>query len=217
MSGGHRIAVNTAEEIPGADLARLQPILKRAVGAALKHESIADASISVTLLNDARRPNEQYLGIRVRRTSSRFHSSSRVSRLSGTFIGFDQARRQAAELSVGLEAEPARLAIHGTLHVLGYDHPEDGAREGSEMWQVQESILRQVLGKPETQVVSPGAAAPSHSRSHRHYARDGDRLRVVVDLPNGGQPARTPCTRTLVAPRFRALGSSHLSRCCCCS
>ena len=63
MTGGHRIAVNTAEELPGADLAKLQPILKRAVGAALKHESIADASISVTLLNDARisKLNEQYL------------------------------------------------------------------------------------------------------------------------------------------------------------
>ena len=148
MSGGHRIAVNTAEELPGADLARLQPILKRAVGAALNHESIADASISVTLLNDARISalNEQYLEHPGPTDVISFPLFQQGEPPVGDiYIGFDQARRQAAELSVGLEAELARLAIHGTLHVLGYDHPEDGAREGSEMWQVQESILRQVL------------------------------------------------------------------------
>ena len=61
------------------------------------------------------------------------------------YIGYDQARRQAAELAVPLSTELARLAIHGTLHVLGYDHPEQDAREGSEMWQRQETILKQVL------------------------------------------------------------------------
>jgi probable rRNA maturation factor len=118
------------------------------VGAALNHESIADASISVTLLNDARISalNEQYLEHPGPTDVISFPLFQQGEPPVGDiYIGFDQARRQAAELSVGLEAELARLAIHGTLHVLGYDHPEDGAREGSEMWQVQESILRQVL------------------------------------------------------------------------
>ena len=42
--------------------------------------------------------------------------------------------------------ELLRLAIHGTLHVLGYDHPEAAEeRKGSEMYQHQEQLLRTLL------------------------------------------------------------------------
>ena len=41
--------------------------------------------------------------------------------------------------------ELARLTVHGTLHVLGHDHPDGQDRLESEMWQIQESIVAQVL------------------------------------------------------------------------
>jgi ssRNA-specific RNase YbeY (16S rRNA maturation enzyme) len=34
--------------------------------------------------------------------------------------------------------------VHGTLHVLGYDHPE-GTRTSSPMWKRQERLLSRVL------------------------------------------------------------------------
>jgi probable rRNA maturation factor len=37
--------------------------------------------------------------------------------------------------------EIARLVVHGTLHVLGYDHPEDESRTASPMWRRQERLL----------------------------------------------------------------------------
>ena len=37
--------------------------------------------------------------------------------------------------------ELVRLLVHGTLHVLGYDHPEDEHREGSAMWGRQEKLV----------------------------------------------------------------------------
>jgi probable rRNA maturation factor len=58
------------------------------------------------------------------------------------YIGYDQAERQASDADVDIPEEVARLAIHGTLHVLGYDHPEDETRTKSEMWELQEAILR---------------------------------------------------------------------------
>jgi probable rRNA maturation factor len=61
------------------------------------------------------------------------------------YIGLEQAARQARSHSVPLAEELARLAIHGTLHVLGMDHPDDDSRESSEMWIAQERILDSVM------------------------------------------------------------------------
>ncbi|MCH8811785.1 MAG: rRNA maturation RNAse YbeY, partial [Gemmatimonadetes bacterium] len=43
------------------------------------------------------------------------------------------------------EEELARLSIHGTLHVLGYDHPDTEARFSSEMFILQESLVQRLL------------------------------------------------------------------------
>jgi probable rRNA maturation factor len=66
--------------------------------------------------------------------------------LGDVYLGFDRAAAQAAELGEPRERELARLAIHGTLHVLGWDHPEEG-RESTEMWAHQERILKGLDGE----------------------------------------------------------------------
>ena len=44
--------------------------------------------------------------------------------------------------------ELIRLAVHGTLHVLGYDHPEGPNRTRSTMWRRQERYVRRLRGAP---------------------------------------------------------------------
>ena len=41
--------------------------------------------------------------------------------------------------------ELLRLVIHGTLHVLGHDHPDGEARTASPMWKQQERLLARAL------------------------------------------------------------------------
>jgi probable rRNA maturation factor len=54
------------------------------------------------------------------------------------------ARTNAAAFGCGVREETARLVVHGTLHVLGWEHPVDAAREQSPMWKRQEALLRRV-------------------------------------------------------------------------
>ena len=44
-----------------------------------------------------------------------------------------------------VEEELVRLAVHGALHVLGYDHPEGPGRTRSAMWRRQERYVRRLL------------------------------------------------------------------------
>jgi probable rRNA maturation factor len=122
-------------------------LIQRAVATTLEHAEVTDASVSVTLLNNTRirNMNRKYLEHdRVTDVIS-FPLYEQGEQVVGdVYIGYEQAQDQAADAGVDLDEEIARLSIHGTLHVLGYDHPEDGDRTKSEMWQLQESILAKV-------------------------------------------------------------------------
>lgn len=54
------------------------------------------------------------------------------------------AARQARSLGVPVRTELLRLLVHGTLHVLGWDHPVGASRVTSPMWRRQEQYVRQV-------------------------------------------------------------------------
>ena len=51
------------------------------------------------------------------------------------------AHRNARTLGIPASEELSRLIVHGTLHLLGHDHPEGKGRTSSPMWKRQERIL----------------------------------------------------------------------------
>ncbi|MDH3685183.1 MAG: rRNA maturation RNase YbeY [Myxococcales bacterium] len=61
--------------------------------------------------------------------------------LGDIYVCPDVASESAAEHGERVEDEILRLAIHGTLHLLGHDHPEGEDRYDSEMFRVQERLL----------------------------------------------------------------------------
>ena len=54
------------------------------------------------------------------------------------------AAREARARGLPVRQEMVRLVVHGVLHVLGYDHPEDEERMKSPMWKRQERLVRRV-------------------------------------------------------------------------
>ena len=127
------------------------PEVEAAVRHALLEEGVNEAEISVAFVSDrdVGRLNWEYLSHEGPTDVISFplHGEGQ-SPLGDIYVGADQARRQAEELGVRLEEELLRLAIHGTLHVLGYEHPEGQGREDSEMHRRQEEILASFLGRP---------------------------------------------------------------------
>lgn len=122
--------------------------MARAARAVLRHEKVASAELSVTLLDDAEiaQMNKEFLaheGVTDVISFALFEEGE--DPVGDIYIGLDQALRQAEANDVEPIEELARLTVHGALHVLGHDHPDGQDRLESEMWQIQESIVAQVL------------------------------------------------------------------------
>jgi probable rRNA maturation factor len=123
-------------------------LVAKAVRAALRHGAVRDAEISVALLDDAGiiDMNDRFLGHAAVTDVISFALYEEGEQPVGDiYIGLEQALRQAAANDVDPAEELVRLAVHGTLHVLGHDHPEGPDRTESPMWRVQEEIVAGIL------------------------------------------------------------------------
>jgi len=139
------VHVNGDAGVPGS-----RQLLTRGVRAVLEREGVEEGEVSVTLLPDPeiRELNRRYLGHdRVTDVLSFALNREGEPPLGDLYLGVEEAARQAAEAGVALEEELLRLAVHGTLHLLGWDHPEGEERLGSEMFQLQEALVAALMAE----------------------------------------------------------------------
>jgi probable rRNA maturation factor len=61
------------------------------------------------------------------------------------YIAVPVARENALRFGDDPEREMVRLAVHGTLHLLGYD--DHSPRDRKEMWDRQEAVVARITGK----------------------------------------------------------------------
>lgn len=124
--------------------------VEAAVHHVLRAEGVEEAEISVALLDDTAiaTMNQEYLEHEGPTDVITFamHEGDEPP-LGDIYVGVEQAVRQAAEFGATPAEEVLRLAVHGTLHVLGYEHPEGAERAGSEMFVRQEELLRSFLAE----------------------------------------------------------------------
>jgi probable rRNA maturation factor len=146
MSDALQLSVHVDEGLAvPLDSARVEAALERV----LREEGVEAAELSVAFVDDDRIAalNREYLMHEGPTDVISFplHASGQPV-LGDVYVGVQQAERQARELGERFEVELLRLAVHGTLHVLGYDHPEGDEREQSPMYRRQEELLFLILG-----------------------------------------------------------------------
>lgn len=108
-------------------------LLERVGERILNQEGASDAELSVLLVNNAeiRRLNKRWRGIDAptdvlafsqREGDTPLCLPAEIDLLGDVVISVEQATQQAKERGKCVNEELAWLLIHGTLHLLGYDH-----------------------------------------------------------------------------------------------
>ncbi len=133
-----------------ATAGRRLPLGERAVRSlaqlALRRERVHRARLSFAFVSPARiaRLNREHLGHRGATDVITFalgRTAPGAPLVGDVYIAPDVVRSQARAHGVPLREELARVVIHGTLHALGHEHPEQSGRESSPMWRRQERLL----------------------------------------------------------------------------
>ena len=126
------------------------PTVRRAVTTVLdgQETGAGAASVTVTFMSSHRMRalNRRMFG-RDYATDVIAFSLPHAGRLIGdVYVCPSHARRAARRFEVTPREELLRLVVHGTLHVLGHKHPDDGMRTQSPMWELQERYVRALTG-----------------------------------------------------------------------
>jgi probable rRNA maturation factor len=119
-------------------------LVRRAVGIVLAGEQ-AEAFVAVTFLGKRRMQqlNRDYKHHDRPTDVISFTLPQPDGSLAGDiYLCRAVAAREAHRRGLPVREEIIRLVVHGTLHVLGQDHPEDEGREASAMWARQEQYVR---------------------------------------------------------------------------
>lgn len=140
----HDLDVNWEESsVSGAERGSLTSLLQKGISKAIEVAAgPEDAEVSLTLTDDARiwELNRTYRGVDQPTDVLSFALQEQDEEepdifgfednvLGDIIISVERAREQAAEYGHTLEREIVYLAVHGTLHLLGFDHETEAEKE----------------------------------------------------------------------------------------
>ncbi len=117
------------------------------------------------------------------------------------YICPEVAAENARDRGAPLREELTRLVVHGTLHVLGYDHPEAGDRTSSDMWRRQERLVERAL-----------AAAARKSDGAKKRASKTSARKTAVRKTSVRKTSGSRAARRATPPRTRAAKKSTARR-----
>ncbi|MEL6526423.1 MAG: rRNA maturation RNase YbeY [Chloroflexota bacterium] len=143
----HNIEIQNDSHYPDIDHAQLQ---KAILTVLQQQEEASDSGVTVVFTDDARvrELNKQHRGTDAPTDVLSFPADplppeimgeDDIAYLGDLIIAFPYTQAQAKRLGHDINDTLALLVIHGTLHLLGYDH--DTPENRAEMWSVQANTL----------------------------------------------------------------------------
>ncbi|NJN81114.1 MAG: rRNA maturation RNase YbeY [Caldilineaceae bacterium] len=140
------------DEVDGASIVA-------AIDATLRHQQtgLANMSVVITDNREIQRLNNAYRGVNAPTDVLSFSNLERrpdalielaippeLAAELGQYLGdiiiaFPYAAKQAADYGNSIDSELRLLAVHGTLHLLGYDHADP--EQEAQMWAIQDEVL----------------------------------------------------------------------------
>lgn len=113
----------------------------------LDGERAGDGAVSVTFLGPTgmRALNRRTFGRGSLTDVIAFPLSHPPAVVGDVYVCAAAAREAANTLGIPTREELIRLLVHGTLHVLGREHPDGAGRLRSAMWRRQERYVRALL------------------------------------------------------------------------
>ena len=161
MAKRHRIPVTAT--VPGADSDAVVALIRRAIRTALLCEGVTvPCEVDVLLTDDEgiREINRDMRGIDAPTDVLSFPAFSYVpgeppaddadadpmtglTPLGDMAISLERVRAQAAEYGHSERRELAYLAVHSTLHLLGYDHLDEGEQK-RQMREREEAVMAEL-------------------------------------------------------------------------
>ncbi|MGD8603839.1 MAG: rRNA maturation RNase YbeY [Anaerolineales bacterium] len=145
-----KYAIHFRQEVEAVDL---EASLRQAALETLKAEEAASGSMTLVLTNEKmiRDLNKEFAGLDQPTDVLAFPESDADPDEEGLYYGdvivaLPIAHQQAELAGHSTEEECALLVVHGTLHLLGYDHGNPA--EKADMWSRQTLILER-LGLPD--------------------------------------------------------------------
>jgi probable rRNA maturation factor len=131
-----------------ARFAALRPVIRRAAKEVLSSHRVKTFALSISFVDDEKisRMNEDALKRSGPTDVIAFDLSEDglpFEKVGDLYISVDTTLENSARFGVDPEEEILRLAVHGVLHVLGYDDGDAAGRR--RMTKVQEEIIQRFL------------------------------------------------------------------------
>lgn len=141
--------MDETETLNSSELSFVEKVLKHAA----ETENVSDAEVSVTFVTNEiiQEINKEYRGKdtptdvisfameELGEGEQEIVGANEPRMLGDIVISLDRTKEQAADYGHSFERELGFLAVHGFLHLLGYDHMTE--EEEKEMFAKQENIL----------------------------------------------------------------------------
>lgn len=163
------------EAAPWNEHRALRPLIRRAVDAAAAELSTSAAELAILLTDDSgiRVLNRKWRGIDAPTNVLSFpvEAPAGAPRLLGDIVlGYGTVAREARRDGKPFTHHVAHLAVHGFLHLCGYDHERDS--DADTMEQLERTILRRIgIADPYRVKRQPARPQPKPSRRKSRSGR----------------------------------------------